>query len=671
MVPLPPSLDGPTASRFLIRRLAGSLHRAAPCIAFVFLHAGAGAVARLFPLLPEVSVGFLPVGVSIAFAMLHGWRTMPLIALALLAGSGDLSWTGVAHAVRHGVVYAALGALCRPMSGNGAPFGNAADMLRFCILAVAGTALSAWLAGMIFLLSGNPSGIAAEALLGFWVGDLSGALLLTPPALLVLRAVDGMLRENVRSFLPDFRPLDLLAAAAMLAALALSVVLLVRVAPAANGLAWALPVVPVAIAALLHGVTAAAAISVVAILATVLHGAALELLDAQASILVACFVGMLIGTMAEERSRSERRLREAVAENRLFAAALEGAAVPVSIHDAARPGMPVLFANGAFGRLFGGAPADFTGRLCPTLQKAVHGGAVPAGGPHVAEVPVRDAGGRHFVVRTALSPVTGEEGRPLAWVAFHEDAARRGHHPAGGREQERLAVLGRLAGDVAHELANLLHPIGNLVRQAEREMDGNPDAVRDYLRIARDCAGRGGEIVRRVLDFSRPGPDRRGRLSLVDAVHSAAAIVGCAVPHGIRIEIAPAGGTPHIRLTMDEAHQVVANLMMNAAHAMSGQGTMRLRLGVLDLDQGAPCVPALAPGCYAFLSVIDEGCGMDEETRARMFEPFFSTKPRGGGTGLGLSIVYGIVESAGGGLLVHSVPGHGSDITVLLPLEKA
>jgi CheY-like chemotaxis protein len=118
--------------------------------------------------------------------------------------------------------------------------------------------------------------------------------------------------------------------------------------------------------------------------------------------------------------------------------------------------------------------------------------------------------------------------------------------------------------------------------------------------------------------------------------------------------------------------QALLNLAANARDAMPEGGT--LALSVRDTERAEPLVsPVLsAPaGSYVLLEVEDTGTGMDEATRARIFEPFFSTKARGEGTGLGLAGVYGMVKRAGGGITVESLPGKGTRIWMLLPRVSA
>ncbi|MEW6721208.1 MAG: ATP-binding protein, partial [Thermodesulfobacteriota bacterium] len=123
-----------------------------------------------------------------------------------------------------------------------------------------------------------------------------------------------------------------------------------------------------------------------------------------------------------------------------------------------------------------------------------------------------------------------------------------------------------------------------------------------------------------------------------------------------------------VKVDPGQIEQVVMNLAINARDAMPGGGTITIRTSNLYLGKDSSGDgPPLPPGRYVQLSISDTGEGMDEETRSRVFEPFFSTKKPGKGTGLGLSTVYGIVEQSGGYISVHSEAGTGSTFRVLLP----
>jgi len=121
-----------------------------------------------------------------------------------------------------------------------------------------------------------------------------------------------------------------------------------------------------------------------------------------------------------------------------------------------------------------------------------------------------------------------------------------------------------------------------------------------------------------------------------------------------------------------QIQQIIMNLCTNAAQAMREKGgTLEVSLRAITIDSRELLPePDMAMGEYLVLSVRDTGHGMDDAVMKRMFEPFFTTKEKGQGTGLGLSVVYGIVKSHKGGMRVWSKPGHGSVLTVYLPLAS-
>ncbi len=117
--------------------------------------------------------------------------------------------------------------------------------------------------------------------------------------------------------------------------------------------------------------------------------------------------------------------------------------------------------------------------------------------------------------------------------------------------------------------------------------------------------------------------------------------------------------------------QVLLNFVLNARDATEPGGWMRVRVGstiLLPSDLVRLGRPDLSAGGFACVEVEDSGHGMDQATVARIFEPFYTTKPTGKGTGLGLAVVHGIVHQSGGAISVRSAPGHGTTFTVYLPL---
>jgi len=137
----------------------------------------------------------------------------------------------------------------------------------------------------------------------------------------------------------------------------------------------------------------------------------------------------------------------------------------------------------------------------------------------------------------------------------------------------------------------------------------------------------------------------------------------------VQLELAPV--LPQVTVISELIQQMLLNLVLNSADAMSGQGQIVLRTGCLDrLPQSLVLHPAAALQ-YVYISVADTGCGIASEIMPRIFEPFFTTKAFSSrrGTGLGLSMVYEIAKEMGFGLMAESVPGKGSAFTILLPTE--
>ncbi len=239
------------------------------------------------------------------------------------------------------------------------------------------------------------------------------------------------------------------------------------------------------------------------------------------------------------------------------------------------------------------------------------------------------------------------------------------------RQAQKMEAVGRLAGGVAHDFNNLLTAVlaGSELALVEIAQ-GHP--AREDLEEIRKAAVRGAALTHRLLAFSRREAPTPQILRLGEVVASATRMLERLIGERIRLatSIDPLAG--HTKVDPSDVEQALLNLAANARDAMPEGGT--LTLAVRDEDLAEPLVSSFlsAPaGPYVVLEVEDTGMGMDEATRSRIFEPFFSTKARGEGTGLGLAGVYGMVKRAGGGITVESLPGKGTRIRMLLPRISA
>lgn len=296
-----------------------------------------------------------------------------------------------------------------------------------------------------------------------------------------------------------------------------------------------------------------------------------------------------------------------------------------------------------------------------------------------------DANGAERTVSLAVAPLRGIH-RHLQ-VGIQDLSSRQRDEEARTRLLEQLAraqrldAVGQVAGGLAHDLNNLLAVMATnlelatgLIGDLGADVDLPAFAdLREDLSELRVAIGRATAMTREMLDFSRR---RQGGASLADVaevVDGVRRLVSPSLPAGVRLTMDLAEDLPQVAVDPVLLERAVLNLVNNARDAVAGRGTITIR-GVRDtlaaegserradlLDRGQR--PAVR------LEVADDGAGMDQVTRARAFEPMFTTKPDGQGTGLGLPSVLGFVTAADGALHLATEPGEGTTVTMIVPAD--
>jgi signal transduction histidine kinase len=232
---------------------------------------------------------------------------------------------------------------------------------------------------------------------------------------------------------------------------------------------------------------------------------------------------------------------------------------------------------------------------------------------------------------------------------------------------QRIEALGTLAAGIAHDLNNALVPVVALPPMLAEQF-AEESFERRTLGLVQAAGQRAQALVQQMVAFSRKDAVTKRMIDLGALVRDALPLMHAAMPSTIEIGFAPPEGILPVVGDPTQLHQVIVNLVNNAAQAIGDRrGTISIALAVLDpvatTNEGDR--PILC------LSVRDTGCGMDHATMDRIFEPFFTTKEVGKGTGLGLAVVHGIVSSHGGRIEVSSAIGEGAQFNVLLPLAAA
>ncbi|HWA70908.1 MAG TPA: PAS domain S-box protein [Polyangiaceae bacterium] len=237
---------------------------------------------------------------------------------------------------------------------------------------------------------------------------------------------------------------------------------------------------------------------------------------------------------------------------------------------------------------------------------------------------------------------------------------------------QKMETIGTLAGGIAHDFNNILAAIVVYSELAMGELQ-NDERSLQYLSEVKRASQRAKELVRRILAFSRFNePDRR-RIDLRTVIEDAVRFVRPMLPATLEIRLDLAEGCSPSRADQNQIHQVLLNLLSNAAQAMKdGTGQVVVRLREVEFEQQYELpLGTLPAGSYLSIAVEDNGQGIDPPTLKRIFDPFFTTKKAGEGTGLGLSVVHGIIHNHEGSLAVESVSGQGSTFTFYLPTTAA
>jgi PAS domain S-box-containing protein len=231
--------------------------------------------------------------------------------------------------------------------------------------------------------------------------------------------------------------------------------------------------------------------------------------------------------------------------------------------------------------------------------------------------------------------------------------------------EERLRALGEMASGIAHDINNAISPIPLYVGLVEQDANLDEQSL-EYLRTIKMAVSDVEETVGRMRQFYK---EREEAFAPVDLSQTAEEALGLTRPRwrnlpqrqGIKIRLATdfAEDAPRVMGIEGEIRQAVTNLILNAVDAMPEGGILTIRTGVRD-----------APPRRVVLEVEDTGVGMDEETQARCFEPFFSTKGQRG-SGMGLATVYGTMQRHGGDIQVESTPGEGTTMRLLFPAAGA
>ncbi|BCS35342.1 hypothetical protein TBR22_A45690 [Luteitalea sp. TBR-22] len=293
---------------------------------------------------------------------------------------------------------------------------------------------------------------------------------------------------------------------------------------------------------------------------------------------------------------------------------------------------------------------------------------------------LRDRLGTRRTARVASSheTLTTIDGRTLEWdhspiltgtsLTAHlwrfRDATHQRRLEESVRQAQRLNTVGRLAGGIAHDFNNLLTAVVGYCDLLDTQFD-NGDARRFDLHEIRNAAMRASSLTRQLLAFSRRQIMQPEIVDVGMMLGEMPKMLSRLMGEQVKVSITVPDEPAEVFADPGQVEQAIFSLAANARDAMPDGGTLGVDVRVGTLDGGRARALDMRAGPAVFVTVWDNGVGMDEATRASAFDPFFTTKPLA--QGLGLPTVYGVVRQTGGAVTLESAPGEGTRVEIVLP----
>lgn len=382
--------------------------------------------------------------------------------------------------------------------------------------------------------------------------------------------------------------------------------------------------------------------------------------------------GKQIGAFAIYRDITARR--QVNAEMQSLAAAIDQAGESIITTDSKGA---IEYVNPAFERLTGYSREEAMGKNPCFVGSGKQDRSfytnlwetITAGNTWSGRMVNRRKDGTLYTVDCTISPVFGSEGEIDRFVAVEKDITAELRLEEDLRQAQRMESVGRLAAGVAHDFNNLLSPILGYAELLLQELRP-PDQRFHHAQEIQKAAQRARGLTRQLLSFGRKQMLQIQPVDLNQVATDIERLMQRALREDIELVVLPTPEPCIVMADVGQVEQILMNLAVNAQDAMPSGGKLTVEITRVELDTAYTAQhPDSKPGRYGALSVTDTGCGMDEETKLRIFEPFFSTKGERG-TGLGLATVYGIVKQQGGNIWVYSEPGKGTIFRIYLPAAE-
>jgi signal transduction histidine kinase len=267
--------------------------------------------------------------------------------------------------------------------------------------------------------------------------------------------------------------------------------------------------------------------------------------------------------------------------------------------------------------------------------------------------------GQRLLVAASVKLVFDEDDRPIGRIAVNRDMTRVRELERDVLRVAKLESVAFVAGGVAHDVKNMLSGAMGLAELINRRLSDKPSAklARQLKQSLREAAA----LTERMVSYSRKGSLNIESMCLNARLEAIDQLLRRLLPETVELVVERCSDSLPVRFERGQFDQIVMNLVVNARDALPDGGTISISTERVESESD--------PGVYcAEIAVRDDGCGIDEDTRDQIFEPYFTTKPAGIGSGFGLATVRDIVRRYHGTIEVESEPGEGTTFTLRLPL---
>jgi PAS domain S-box-containing protein len=371
-----------------------------------------------------------------------------------------------------------------------------------------------------------------------------------------------------------------------------------------------------------------------------------------------------------ERKRTEESLR-------LLGSAIEQTKESIMITDAELdlPGPKILFINPAFTKMTGYNEEEIIGKtprilqglrtdknVLSRLRQDLERGKIFSG-----EAINYRKDGKEFNLEWQIAPLRNAAGKITNFVSIQRDITERKRLEAQLFQSQKMETVGKLAGGFAHEFNSILTAIIGQGELLFGDLPIGSPLAKNATEIIK-AASRAATLTRQLLAYGRKQILQPETLDLNRVIVDMESMVRLLMGGITDTQIVPAARLHMVKADFGQIEQVIMNMVINARDAMPNGGKLTLETANVSFDaESVGRYSELKPGDYAMLAITDTGTGMSEEVKARVFEPFFSTKGVGQGTGLGLATCYGIIKQSGGHISVYSELARGATFKIYLP----